>query len=505
MQDFVHLRLHSEFSITDGILHVKNAVDLAKQNQMFALALTDLHNMFGLVKFYKNCRENGIKPIIGAELNVESTNSITPKYKILVLAKNNVGYTKLSALITRSYTENKILDLPYVKEEWLLDKIETNLIILSGGIHGDIGQLIMQNKLTEATTQLQKWQKAFPDNYYLELQRINHPETNLLLKETIKLANEFELPVVATHPIQFGGEKDYLAHELRVCIANNEQLDNEKREIKFTEDQYFKSQAEMIELFNDIPSAINNTLEIAKRCNVEITLGKYFLPDFATPDGSQLEEYLSILANKGLDKRLSEIYPDEKTRQEHANTYKSRLELEIETIIKMGFSGYFLIVADFINWAKNNNIPVGPGRGSGAGSLVAFVLGITDVEPLRYGLLFERFLNSERVSMPDFDIDFCQDKRELVIEYVKNKYGTNAVAQIATFGTMASKAVIKDVGRVLGLPYGLCDSLTKVIVNTPAKSYSLLEAYAKFPDLKEKIDPDCDIKQIFARVGNSYI
>lgn len=490
MQNFVHLRLHTEFSITDGILHIPDAVKLAHQDQMVALAMTDLHNIFGLVKFYKNCVSSGIKPIIGAEVNIEATpkNDCVDKYKILILAKNLNGYRELAALITKSFTENKIFDLPFIKEEWLLESTHQNLIVLSGEKNGDIGQLILQNKISAATNKLIKWKQAFPDSYYVELQRINHVSTNILIKKSIKLAHELNLPVVATHPIQFGLEKDYLAHELRVCIAAGEQLDNEKREIKFTPDQYFKSQQEMLELFSDIPSAVNNTLEIAKRCNVEITLGKYFLPDFATPDLSNLEEYLSILANSGLETRLVEIYPDENARAQHADVYKKRLETEIETIIQMGFSGYFLIVADFINWAKQNNIPVGPGRGSGAGSLVAFVLGITDVEPLRYGLLFERFLNSERVSMPDFDIDFCQDKRELVIEYVQDKYGKNAVSQIATFGTMASKAVIKDVGRVLGLPYGLCDSLTKVIMNTPAKSYSLLEAYDKFPDLKDKID-----------------
>jgi DNA polymerase-3 subunit alpha len=296
------------------------------------------------------------------------------------------------------------------------------------------------------------------------------------------------LPVVATHPVQFGIANDFEAHEVRVCVADSCQLDDEKRVSKFTNEQYFMSQLEMIERFSDIPSSIENTIAIAKRCNFEITLGTYFLPNFIAPNGLELNEYLGALANDGLDKRLIEMYPEEAIRAEHEATYRSRLETEIKTIIQMGFPGYFLIVADFINWAKQNNVPVGPGRGSGAGSLVAFVLGITDVEPLRYGLLFERFLNPERVSMPDFDIDFCQDRRELVIEYVKEKYGADAVAQIATFGTMSSKAVIKDVGRVLGLPYGLCDSISKLIMNTPAKSFALQDAYSKFDDLKAKID-----------------
>jgi len=496
MQDFVHLRLHTEFSITDGILHIQDAVDLARTNQMVALGITDLHNMFGMVKFYKACREKGIKPIIGAELNLVATDA--SQYRILLFAKNLQGYRELCDLITRSYTENKILDTPYLKEEWLLNQIHTNIIALSGAHLGDVGQLIIRHKYKEAVLKAKAWAHAFPDNYYIELQRVINPLVNQVIEESIHIADELNLPVVATHPIEFGCANDYLAHEVRVCVADGEQLDNERRESKFSVDQYFLSTEDMLERFSDIPSSISNTLEIAKRCNLEITLGKYFLPNFTTPNGVALDEYLSILANAGLDKRLAEIYSEANELIENEPRYRSRLELEVETIIQMGFAGYFLIVADFINWAKHNQIPVGPGRGSGAGSLVAFVLNITDVEPLRYGLLFERFLNPERVSMPDFDIDFCQDKRELVIEYVKNKYGVDAVAQIATFGTMSSKAVIKDVGRVLALPYGLCDSLSKLILNTPVKSYALLEAYDKFPELKEKIDyADDDVKRLW--------
>jgi DNA polymerase-3 subunit alpha len=486
MQNFVHLRVHSEYSITDSILKVSDIVDLAHKDQMYAVTVTDLHNMFALIKFYKAARACGIKPIVGAEVNIESQDKIL--YKVLMLAKNNAGYKDLCELITRSYVSNKIADIPYIKEEWLFGNVWHNLIVLSGGYSGDIGQLIIQNQSTVALNKAKNWALAFPDSYYIELQRINHPHTNLLIEESVYIAHELKLPVVATHPVQFGSADDYEAHEVRVCVADSCQLDDERRVSKFTDEQYFMSQAEMIERFLDIPSSINNTIEIAKRCNFEITLGKYFLPNFATPNGLELNEYLSILSFEGLDKRLKEIYPNEITRLEHEVVYRTRLETEIETIIQMGFPGYFLIVADFINWAKQNNVPVGPGRGSGAGSLVAFVLGITDIEPLRYGLLFERFLNPERVSMPDFDIDFCQDKRELVIEYVKQKYGADAVAQIATFGTMSSKAVIKDVGRVLGLPYGLCDSISKLILNTPAKSFGLQEAYVKFDDLKDKID-----------------
>lgn len=496
MQNFVHLRLHTEYSISDGILHVKDAINLAAKNEMFALAITDLHNIFALVKFYKTCRDKGIKPIIGAELNIEASDESV--YKVVMLAKNVAGYRDLCELITRSYTTNKINDIPYVKEEWLFKSVWSNLIVLSGASNGDVGQLILQHKTPLAMLKAKAWNLSFPNSYYIELQRLNYPLVNLLIEESVHIAHELDLPVVATHPIQFAEYKDFEAHEVRVCIADSQQLDDEKRQSKFLPEQYFLTQEQMLERFSDIPSAISNTLEIAKRCNVEITLGKYFLPDFATPNGLPLNEYLSRLTNEGLDKRLKELYPDPQALKQDEEMYRKRLEIEIETIIQMGFAGYFLIVADFINWAKENSVPVGPGRGSGAGSLVAFALGITDVEPLRYGLLFERFLNPERVSMPDFDIDFCQDKREMVIEYVKQKYGAASVAQIATFGTMSSKAVIKDVGRALGLPYGLCDSISKMILSTPAKSFSLEEAYEKFPELKEKIDgADDEVRRLW--------
>ncbi len=486
MQNFVHLRIHSEYSITDSILKVNDIVSLAQVDNMGAVAITDLHNMFALIKFYKASRGNGIKPIVGSEVNIESGDNTL--YRVLMLAKNNAGYKDLCELITRSFVTNKIADIPYIKEEWLFSNVWQNLIVLSGGLYGDIGQLIIKNKSTLAVDKAKSWALAFPDSYYIELQRISNPHTNLVIEESLHIAHHLGLPVVATHPVQFGTVDDFEAHEVRVCVADSCQLDDEKRVSKFTNEQYFMTQSEMIARFFDIPSSIENTIAIAKRCNFDITLDKYFLPDFIAPKGQELNEYLVFIANDGLDKRLIEMYPDEVVRSQHEATYRTRLETEIKTIIQMGFPGYFLIVADFINWAKQNNVPVGPGRGSGAGSLVAFVLGITDVEPLRYGLLFERFLNPERVSMPDFDIDFCQDRRELVIEYVKDKYGADAVAQIATFGTMSSKAVIKDVGRVLGLPYGLCDSISKLIMNTPAKSFSLQEAYAKFDDLKAKID-----------------
>ncbi|MCX8515167.1 MAG: DNA polymerase III subunit alpha, partial [Burkholderiales bacterium] len=486
MQHFVHLRLHTEYSVTDGILRIKDIIKLAQNDQMLSIAITDLHNMFALIKFFTAARENGIKPIIGCELNVNNQDNLN--YKIIILVKNNSGYTELCDLITRSYVQNKINETPYIKEEWLLGSKWQNLIVLSGGLAGDIAALVIANRSKLALDKAKLWQQAFPDSYYLELQRINNEYTNLVIDESLNIADKLAIPVVATHPIQFAQTKDFEAHEVRVCIASGELLDDQNRQVKFTADQYFLTQQGMIDLFSDIPSSITNSIEIAKKCNFEITLGKYFLPNFTTPNDSELKDYLSVLANEGLNKRLDEIFDNAQDRLKQQQKYKERLEVEIETIVQMGFPGYFLIVADFINWAKVNDIPVGPGRGSGAGSLVAFALGITDLDPLQYNLIFERFLNPERVSMPDFDIDFCQDKRELVIDYVKHKYGLDAVAQIATFGTMSSRAVIKDVGRTLAIPYWLCDSISKLILNTPAKSYSLQEAYTQFGDLKEKID-----------------
>lgn len=495
MHEFVHLRLHTEFSVTDGILRIKGVIKQAVDHQMLALALTDRHNMFGLVKFYSGCRSKGLKPILGSEVNVQGLES---NYRVILLAKNLAGYRQICDWLTRSYVENKIVDVPHIKEEWLLEKIQNDVIVLSGGVFGDIGELCKQRKFIEAKAKAARWQACYMDNYFLELQRFQREDTNDLIELSVQIGSELGIPVVATHPIQFAKADDYIAHEVRVCVADGEMLDDGNRQPKYSHDQYFKSSAEMSELFSDIPAAIHNSVEIARKCNLEITLGKYFLPDFDTPNGEPLEEYLSILTHAGLDQRMLELFPDSKQRENEEHTYRSRLELEIETIIQMGFAGYFLIVADFIMWAKQNNVPVGPGRGSGAGSLVAFSLGITDIDPLRYSLLFERFLNPERVSMPDFDIDFCQETREKVIHYVQDKYGADAVSQIATFGTMTSKAVIKDVGRVLGLPYGLCDSLSKLILNTPAKSYGLLEAYDEFPELKQRIDnADDEVRRLW--------
>jgi DNA polymerase-3 subunit alpha len=493
MKKFVHLRCHSEYSITDGVIKIDHLVEYAKKFKMPALALTDLNNLFAFVKFYSKCRENGIKPILGSELNV--IDSKGNKFRLIILVKNNNGFIQLNELITRSYTDNKIFDIPYVREEWLLESNDlSDILVLSGGVYGDIVQLIKNKHYDEAINKLNIWKNKYGNNYFLELHNLENSESTEFIIKTLELSSKLNIPVVATHPIQFLDKKSYLAHELRVCIANSDTLDNPNRKTIYNQNQYFKSIDEMYELFPNFNIALENSLKISQLCNVELVLGKYFLPDFKTFDNLSINDYITKKAYDGLQLRIEEIFKTD-YNNELLNIYKNRLELEIDMIIKMGFAGYFLIVADFINWAKENNVPVGPGRGSGAGSLVAFSLKITDIDPIKYGLLFERFLNPERVSMPDFDIDFCQEKREKVIDYVKQKYGEESVAQIATFGTMSSKAVIKDVGRALGLPYGLCDSISKLILNTPAKSYGLLEAFEFFPDLKSKIvngDEDID-------------
>ena len=388
MQNFVHLRIHSEFSITDGIIHIKDLVKQAKKDSMLAIALTDLNNMFALVKFYKNCRDNGIKPIIGAEINVIDIDN--QSYRLILLAKNINGYRQLCELITKAYTENRVIDTPYVHENWLLNSPQNDLIVLSGFDNGDIGKLLLQGDISKAKDKSKLWQNAFSNNYYFELQRVNPDISNKLIPKFITISHDLAIPVVASHPIQFLHKSDFEAHEVRVCVANSQQLDDVKRLSCFSANQYFKTQAEMVELFKDIPSAVVNTIEIAKRCNVEIKLGQYFLPNFITQNNMPINEYLSYLANQGLENRLHELYDSQDEIDKNQDIYQKRLEIEIETINQMGFAGYFLIVADFINWAKKNNVPVGPGRGSGAGSLVAFALGITDIEPLRYGLLFER-------------------------------------------------------------------------------------------------------------------
>ncbi len=470
---FVHLRLHTEFSVIDGTCRINDVISAAAADGQPALALTDLNNMFGALKFYKAGRGKGVKPLLGAELNMEAWGGDVAG-RVLLLVQSHQGFLNLSEILARGWTSNvpKGQAQPLFKWEWLRELGE-GLLLLSGANAGPIGQLLLRGDSQGAADAALQLASTFPHRFYLELQRAGRPDDERLVIQTVQLAARMNLPVVATHPIQFVKPSDFEAHETRVCIAEGEVLANPKRVRRFTQEQYFKSSAQMEALFADIPSAIENTLEIARRCSVQLKLGTYYLPEFPIPEGMTEQQYFRHASYEGLEHRLALLFPDVAERNRKRPEYVERLEFELGIILKMGFPGYFLIVADFINWAKNNGCPVGPGRGSGAGSLVAYVLKITDLDPLYYNLLFERFLNPERVSMPDFDVDFCQANRDRVIDYVKERYGRNAVSQIATFGTMAARAVIRDVGRVLDLSYNFCDGISKLIPNKPGLHVTL--------------------------------
>ncbi len=474
---FVHLRLHSEFSIVDGTNRIDDVVKVAASDGQPALAITDLNNLFGAIKFYKQARGKGVKPLVGAEIVVEGLGTdLAATSRMLLLVQSKQGYLNLSEILARAHTQNPGKAQPVVKVRWLQD-LNEGLIALSGAQAGALGQALVQGDAMRAKEWALQMAAIFPHRFYVELQRAGRTDDALHVNAAVQLASDLKLPVVATHPVQFTAPDDFEAHEARVCIADGEILSNPKRVRRFTREQYFKSSAQMQDLFADVPSAIANTLEIAKRCNLTLVLGKPQLPDFPTPEvnGQRMspEDYFRYASHEGLKERMAHLYPNAQEREQHLPSYVERLEFEIATILKMGFPGYFLIVGDFINWAKNNGCPVGPGRGSGAGSLVAYALKITDLDPIRYKLLFERFLNPERVSMPDFDIDFCQGNRDRVIDYVKIKYGKEAVSQIATFGTMAARAAIRDVGRVLDMSYNFCDGISKLIPNKPGVSVTL--------------------------------
>ncbi|NLY26891.1 MAG: DNA polymerase III subunit alpha [Alcaligenaceae bacterium] len=491
---FVHLRVHSEFSVVDGIGRISALVKKAASFGQPALALTDLSNLFGLIKFYKAARGAGIKPVAGCDVWLQNDEDRDKPHRVLLLAANHQGYLALCDLLSRAWLHNQYRSRAEIHPDWI--RQAEGLIVLSGGRAGDVGALLMAGKMAQAQALATVWAKALPNAYYIELQRSGHEDDEAYVQQALQLAVSLDLPVVATHPVQFLERTDFRAHEARVCIAEGEQLGNARRVRRFTEEQYLLSSQEMAERFADVPSALANSVEIARRCNLTLDLGKPRLPNFPTPEGVTLDDYLVQLAEEGLAVRMKQLFPDETERRKHYPQYTERLQWECKTIIGMGFPGYFLIVADFINWGKNNGVPVGPGRGSGAGSLVAYALGITDLDPIRYDLLFERFLNPERVSMPDFDIDFCQDNRERVIDYVKQKYGKEAVSQIATFGTLGAKAVVRDVGRVLEMPYSLCDGLSKLIPFSPADPWSLDRALAEEPAFKERYETDEEVRAL---------
>jgi DNA polymerase III subunit alpha len=491
---FVHLRLHTEYSVVDGMARVDDAVQAAAEDGMPALAITDASNLFGAIKFFQAARGRGVQPIIGCDLAITNEKTRDTPSRAVLLCRNRDGYLALCDLLTRAHAENHWRGRAEVRREWL--RGVPGVIVLSGAQSGDVGMALASGQPELAEKLARGWSEDFPGAYYIEVQRVDPVRSAALVQASVELAARIALPVVATHPIQFVKPGEYRAHEARVCIAQGYVLGDSRRPREFSAAQYFKTQAEMAELFADLPQALENSVEIAKRCSFEFSLGKSRLPDFPTPNGESIEEFLRAEARRGLDSRLAALYPDEKARGEKRELYEKRLEFETQTIIQMGFPGYFLIVADFINWAKTHGVPVGPGRGSGAGSLVAYSLGITDLDPLRYELLFERFLNPERVSMPDFDIDFCQDGRDRVIEYVKEKYGAECVSQIATFGTMAAKAVVRDVGRVLSMPYGEVDRIAKLI---PFElGITLEKALEDEPQLKQLMKDQEEVAELMA-------
>ncbi|MGH1471461.1 MAG: DNA polymerase III subunit alpha [Cellvibrionaceae bacterium] len=491
---FVHLSVHTDYSLIDGVARVGALTSALADRGMAACAITDQTNLYALIKFYKAAQGKGIKPICGSDFSVIIDNE-TPPTRLTLLAMNEAGYRNITQLISRAYQEGQHLGVATVKREWVSEHTD-GVIALSGAKFGDVGMSLVADRLDEAETLLQGWMKDFPNRFYLELQRTNRENDEEHVHAAVALATKTGCPVVATNDVRFIDKDDFEVHEARVCITEGRTLDDPRRERRYSEQQFLRTPAEMAELFSDVPEAITNTVEIAKRCNLELVLGKNFLPAFPIPDGMTEAQFFEKISFDGLDKRLEKIldtnHPD---YQEQRKEYDDRLRFELDIITQMGFPGYFLIVMDFINWAIENNVPVGPGRGSGAGSLVAYALNITDLDPLKYDLLFERFLNPERVSMPDFDIDFCMEKRDRVISYVADTYGRDAVSQIITFGTMAAKAVVRDVARVLGKSYGLADKLSKMIPMDVGMTLS--KAFEQEEIIRDFLADDSDGQEIW--------
>ena len=484
---FVHLGIHTEFSITESIVRIPDLIKAAVNDDMPALALTDLSNLHAAVKFYKKCLDQGIKPILGSVIRLNNA-----EQKVTLLAMSNIGWRSLTELVSQGFIEGQQLDIPCVQKQWVLDQNQDMIVLL--GLHSDVGKMLNSSNPQKAEPLLEEWIEKFGNRVYLALTRTDRPDEEYFIAEAIKLAQKYNIGVVAHNDVHFVAATDYEAHEARVCIADGYVLGDNRRPRSYSTEQYFKTATQMTELFSDIPAAIENSYHIAKRCNVSLRLGFNDLPDYPIPEGHTIDSFFAHVSEQGLEERLDFLYPVEKRDQDWSEirkVYDDRLAYEIGTILDMGFPGYFLIVMDFIQWSKSNGVPVGPGRGSGAGSLVAYSLKITDLDPLRYDLLFERFLNPERVSMPDFDIDFCIAGRDRVIDYVARHYGREAVSQIATFGTMAAKGAIRDVARVLGKPYGLADRISKMI---PTKPIGV--------DLRGALDIEPQLKDIITNPSN---
>ncbi len=484
---FVHLRLHTEYSLVDGIVRVPALMRAVAGLGMPAIALTDHGNLFAMVKFHREAERSGIKPLIGADLWLDAGSERAEPTLLTLLAKDLEGYRNLTRLVSRSYLEGQGRGRPLLARDWLDAGATAGLVALSGAAQGDVGRALLAGRQAEAAALLEAWQSLFGDRYYLEVQRLGRPDDEAHVAGVLALIATRPAPVVATNDVRFLARDEFEAHEARVCIRGGHRLDDPGRPRAYTPEQYLKSPAEMATLFSDLPEALENSLEIARRCSLPLAQGGLYLPAFEVPGGADAKEHLRRLAAEGLARRVG-------AEAAAAGTYRDRLERELGVICSMGFEGYFLVVADFIRWAREREIPVGPGRGSGAGSLVAWVLGITDLDPIRHDLLFERFLNPERVSMPDFDIDFCMSRRDQVIEYVSERYGRDRVSQIITFGSLAAKAVVRDVGRVLGLPYGFVDGVAKLI---PFElEMTLDKALEKEPELKRRYDGEDEVRDL---------
>ena len=489
---FIHLRVHSDYSMMDGLNKVKPILGKVAELEMPAVAITDQMNMCGLVKFYSEAHNLGIKPIIGTDFWVTNESFGDEPFRLTLLAMNNEGYKNITVLISKAYLRGHLAHRAVIDQAWLIEHSE-GVIILSGAQHGDVGVGLTKNNPKLLDSAVDFYQTHFPDRFYLELIRTGRQGEEDYLHRAVELAEQRSLPVVATNEVCFIDQEGFDAHEIRVCIHDGYTLDDNRRPKRYSDQQYLRTSEEMVELFADIPEAIENTVEIAKRCNVTVRLNEYFLPQFPT-GGMTTEDFLVKVSEEGLEERLVFLFPDEEERKAKRPEYDDRLRIELEVINQMGFPGYFLIVMEFIQWSKDNGIPVGPGRGSGAGSLVAYALKITDLDPLEFDLLFERFLNPERVSMPDFDVDFCMDRRDEVIDHVAELYGRQAVSQIITFGTMAAKAVVRDVGRVLGHPYGFVDRISKLI--PPDPGMTLEKAFKAEPQLPEVYESDEEVKDL---------
>ena len=486
--DFVHLRLHTEYSLIDSVVRVPELVDAVSAAGMAAVAVTDQSNLFAMVKFYKAALAKGVKPIVGVDLLVKEPGDRAMLSRITLLCQSQAGYRNVTRLVSRAYLDGQQRGVPTIDRDWLTLENLDGLIALSCAGEGDVGRALTNAREKDAERALDFWAALFPGRFYIELQRLGRPGEETYIAAAVTLASRRNIPVVATNSVCFLKQDDFESHEARVCIHDGTLLADPGRVRRYSQQQYLRSPQEMAVLFADVPEALANSVQIARRCSLVLKLGEARLPPYPVPGGITTEDFIRIEAANGLEKRLVIV------QEALAPSYRERLQIELDVVCQMGFAGYFLIVADFIKWARENGVPVGPGRGSGAGSLVAYSLGITDIDPLKYDLLFERFLNPERVSMPDFDIDFCMDGRDRVIDYVAQKYGRERVSQIITYGTMAAKAVVRDVGRVLGMTYGYVDRIAKLI---PFElGITLDDALEKEPELKRLYQNEDEVRNL---------